>query len=153
MKPTTGVVTHATELNWFNTMPGEQMAIRIHSNQVNGAVTVIEAKVPSLMGPPKHIHKEREEIFEILEGTFRFRCGDEVFEATPGTSVVVPRGVPHAWANVGTEEGRLLFTFAPGGIDDFFPQISQYPLEDIVQLAERYDTWIIGPPMLQFKDQ
>ncbi|WP_397370805.1 cupin domain-containing protein [Paenibacillus glycanilyticus] len=52
------------------------------------------------MGPPKHFHKEREKIFEILEGTFRFQCGDEVFDVSPGESVVVPRGVPHAWSNV-----------------------------------------------------
>lgn len=63
-------------------MPGEQMAIRIHSSQVGGAITVIEARVPALIGPPKHIHKEREEVFEILEGTFRFQVGDEEFEAT-----------------------------------------------------------------------
>ncbi|MGG6310797.1 cupin domain-containing protein [Paenibacillus macerans] len=142
------VVTYAKELKWFDTMPGEQMAIRIHSNQAGGAVTVIEARVPALSGPPKHIHKEREEIFEILEGTFLFQCGDTEFEATPGTSVVVPRGVPHAWANVGTDTGRILFTFAPGGIDDFFPEISRYSLEEIGKIAEQFDTWIIGPPLV-----
>lgn len=149
-KTVTGaVVSPVHDLKWFDTMPGEQMAIRIHSKQVAGAVTVVEARVPSLIGPPKHIHKEREEIFEILEGIFRFQCGEEEFEATPGTSVVVPRGVAHAWANVGSETGRILFTFAPGGIDDFFPEISKHSLEEIVQLAAKNDTWIIGPPLLQ----
>ncbi|MET3849346.1 cupin domain-containing protein [Paenibacillus sp. OAE614] len=142
-------VTFAKDLEWFDTMPGEQMAIRIHSNQVGGAITVVEARVPALIGPPKHIHKEREEIFEILEGTFRFQCGEDEFEATPGTSVVVPRGLPHAWANVGPEIGRILFTFAPGGIDDFFREIGLHSLEEIVGLAEQNDTLIIGPPLFQ----
>ncbi|MBO7743546.1 cupin domain-containing protein [Paenibacillus sp. MWE-103] len=154
MKPTTitearAAVTYAKDLKWFDTMPGEQMTIRIHSNQTGGKVTVIEARVPSLMGPPTHIHNEREEIFEILEGTFRFQCGEEEFDAAPGTSVVVPRGLPHAWANVGPETGRILFTFAPGGIDDFFLEIGRYSLEEIGPLAERNDTLIIGPPLLQ----
>ncbi|RED52627.1 cupin domain-containing protein [Cohnella lupini] len=146
---TRAAVTFAKDLEWFDTMPGEQMAIRIHSNQVGGAITVIEARVPALIGPPKHIHKEREEVFEILEGTFRFQCGEEEFEATPGTSVVVPRGVAHAWANVGSEMGRILFTFAPGGIDDFFPEIGRNLLEEIGRLAEQNDTLIVGPPLLQ----
>ncbi|TCN01443.1 cupin domain [Paenibacillus sp. BK033] len=141
-------VTFAKDLEWFDTMPGEQMAIRIHSSQVGGAITVIEARVPALIGPPKHIHKEREEIFEILEGTFRFQVGEEELEAAPGTSVVVPRGLPHAWANVGPNSGRILFTFAPGGIDDFFPEIGRHSIEEIGRLAEQNDTFIIGPPIL-----
>ncbi|MFC4807707.1 cupin domain-containing protein [Paenibacillus sp. GCM10023250] len=145
---TKAAVTFAEDLEWFDTMPGEQMAIRIHSSQVGGAITVIEARVPALIGPPKHIHKEREEVFEILEGTFRFQVGEEEFEATPGTSVVVPRGIPHAWANVGHDTGRILFTFAPGGIDDFFLEISRHTIEEIGRLAEQNDTLIIGSPML-----
>lgn len=140
-------VTFVKDLQWFDTMPGEQMAIRIHSNQTGGAVTVIEARVPALIGPPKHIHNEREEIFEILEGTFRFQVGDESFDATPGTSVVVPRGVPHAWANIGNETARILFTFAPGGIDDFFPEIGRHSLEEIGEIAAQHDTLIVGPPI------
>ncbi|MED1791379.1 cupin domain-containing protein [Brevibacillus nitrificans] len=145
------VVTHAIELEWFDTMPGEQMAIRIHSRQVNGALTVMEARVPGFSGPPQHFHKEREEVFEILEGTFRFQCGDEVFDAKPGTSVVVPRGVPHAWANIGKEIGRILFTFIPGGIDEFFVQIGRTAPNDWAGLSVNYDTWIIGPPLFSDK--
>jgi hypothetical protein len=89
----------------------------------------MEARVLGLSGLPKHYHKEREEIFEILEGIFRFQFGDEEFDVGPGTSAVVPRGVPHTWANMGTETARILFTFAPGGIDDFFILIGRTPPE------------------------
>ncbi|WP_339821285.1 cupin domain-containing protein [Paenibacillus sp. FSL R7-0216] len=143
------IVSRVENLEWFNTMPGEKMAIRLHSNLVGGTLSIIEARVPALMGPPKHIHNEREETFEILEGTFRFQCGDEDFIATPGTTVTVPRGLPHVWANVGTETGRLLFIFTPGGIDDFFKEISKHSLEAIVDVAADNDTIIMGPPLLQ----
>ncbi|GMK47465.1 hypothetical protein PghCCS26_45950 [Paenibacillus glycanilyticus] len=145
------VVSPVDELEWFDTMPGEQMAIRIHSKQTGGALSIIEARVPVLMGPPKHIHNEREETFVILEGSFRFQFGDEDIIANSGTTVSVPRGVPHAWANVGTETGRLLFIFTPGGIDDFFKEISKYSLEAIVGLAAENDTFIMGPPLLHIK--
>lgn len=146
------VINYSKDLEWFDTMPGEKMAIRIHSNQVDGAVTSIEARVPAQSGPPKHYHKDREEIFEILEGTFRFQIGDEEFEVTPGTSVVVPRGVPHTWVNIGSEPARILFTFAPGGIDDFFIKIGRTPPQGWQELSESYDTWIIGPPLLAINE-
>lgn len=147
MNNTKAVVTHGRDLQWFDTMPGEQMAIRIHSTQVGGAVSIMEARVPGFSGPPRHFHKDREEIFEVLEGTFRFQCGDDEFDVTPGTSVVIPRGVPHAWANIGPDVARIMFTFAPGGVDDFFVKIGQTPPEGWQELSESHDTWIIGPPM------
>jgi len=145
---TSGAITnHPRDLEWFGTKPGEQMAIRLLSPRVSGAFTILEARVPVFNGPPRHYHKDREEIFEILDGTFRFQCGEEVFDAKPGTSIVVPRGVPHTWANMGKEIGRILFTFSPVGIDGFFAQIGLIPPEEWTRLYEKYDTWIIGPPL------
>lgn len=145
------IVNHPQDLKWFDTMPGEQMAVRLHSRQVGGAFTIMEARVPVYSGPPRHYHKDRVEIFEILEGAFRFQCGEEVFDAAPGASIVVPRGVPHTWANVGKETGRILFAFSPGGIDDFFAQIGLTPPEKWTELSANYDTWIIGPPLFAGK--
>ncbi|MCM3631069.1 hypothetical protein M3194_27525 [Paenibacillus glycanilyticus] len=36
---TGAAVTYAKDLKWFDTMPGEQMTIRIHSNQVGGKMS------------------------------------------------------------------------------------------------------------------
>ncbi|MBM0744395.1 cupin domain-containing protein [Phormidium sp. CLA17] len=105
------IVGQSEDLNWFNTLPGEQMAIRVHSRDVGGAFTIIEVRVPPFIGPPLHYHEEREEIFEVLEGRFRFHCAGEEFEVTPGRSVVVPRNSVHGWVNLGPEAARLLFTF------------------------------------------
>jgi mannose-6-phosphate isomerase-like protein (cupin superfamily) len=97
------IIAQADELSWFDTMPGEQMALRVHSADVGGAFTIVEARVPAYTGPPLHYHEEREEIFEILQGRFRFHCGGDEFEAGPGTSVVIPRNQVHGWVNLGTE--------------------------------------------------
>jgi quercetin dioxygenase-like cupin family protein len=61
----------------------------------------------------------------VLEGRFRFHCEGEEFEVTPGTTVIVPRNAVHGWVNLGPGPARLLFTYVPGGIDEFFPQISR----------------------------
>jgi quercetin dioxygenase-like cupin family protein len=141
------IVGHSENLDWFDTMADEQMAIRIHSKDVGGAFTIIEVDVPPLSGPPLHYHEDREEIFEVLEGRFRFHCAGEEFEVGPGTSVVVPRNTVHGWVNLEPGRARLLGTFVPGGIDEFFPEIGQTPPEGWTELARRHDTWIIGGPL------
>lgn len=141
------IVGHSENLDWFDTMPDEQMAIRVHSKDVGGAFTIIEVDVPPFSGPPLHYHEDREEIFEVLEGRFRFHCAGEEFEVGPGTSIVVPRNTVHGWVNLGPGRARLLGTYVPGGIDEFFPQIGQTPPEGWTDLARQHDTWIVGAPL------
>jgi hypothetical protein len=54
----------------------------------------------------------------------------------------------HGWVNLGPEPARLLFTFVPGGIDDFFPLIGQTPPEEWHALGQRHDIWTVGAPMV-----
>src|SRR5690349_11026126 len=42
-----------------------------------------------------HVHYADDEAWHILEGTLTFRFADRHVEATAGTSVFVPAGVPH----------------------------------------------------------
>jgi mannose-6-phosphate isomerase-like protein (cupin superfamily) len=67
-------------------------------------VCLIFIDLPPGEGPKLHRHPY-EEIFIILEGTPRFRVGDETLEAAPGQIVIVRPSVPHAFVNAGA--GRL----------------------------------------------
>ena len=147
------IVSRGEDLNWFDTMPGEQMAIHVHSKDVGGAFTILEVRTPPFSGPPLHYHKDREEIFEVIEGRFRFHCAGEEFEAGPGTSVVVPRNSVHGWVNLGPGVARMLFLFVPGDIEEFFPKIGQTPPEGWTNLASQHDTWIVGAPLSISKDE
>jgi mannose-6-phosphate isomerase-like protein (cupin superfamily) len=151
-KSDVAVVGRGEDLTWFDTMPGEQMALRLHSRDVGGAVTIVEARVPPFTGPPLLFHKEREEIFEVLEGRFRFHCAGEEFDVAPGTTVVLPRGAVHGWVNLGPGPARLLFTFVPGGIDGLFPEIRRTPPDGWADLGRRYDTWIVDAPLVARED-
>jgi mannose-6-phosphate isomerase-like protein (cupin superfamily) len=71
-------------------------------------------------GPPPHIHRREDETFYVLEGTCTFRLGDERITAGPGDFINVPRGMVHCFHNDGTEATRLILTFTPGGMEDFF---------------------------------
>jgi mannose-6-phosphate isomerase-like protein (cupin superfamily) len=48
---------------------------------------------------PLHVHHLDDEAWYVLEGTLRFKVGDEAFEAGPGSAVLASKGVPHAWGN------------------------------------------------------
>jgi quercetin dioxygenase-like cupin family protein len=147
-KSNAAIIGRGEDLSWFDTMPGEQIAFRVHSRDVGGAFTIMEARVPAFTGPPLHYHKEREEIFEVLDGKFRFYCAGEEFEVAAGTSVVAPRNAVHGWVNMEPESARMLFTFVPGGIDEFFPLIGRTPPDGWPDLARQYDIWIVGAPLL-----
>jgi hypothetical protein len=53
------VIGRAEDLAWFDTMPGGRMARRVHSADVGGAFTIVEADLPAFTGPPLHYHEER----------------------------------------------------------------------------------------------
>jgi mannose-6-phosphate isomerase-like protein (cupin superfamily) len=121
--------------------------LRVNGCDVAGAFTVIEAHVPPFIGSPLPYHKEREEIFEVLEGRFRFHCAGEEFEASLWTSVVIPRNSVHGWVNLGPGPTRLLYTFVPGGIDGFFPLIGQTSPDGLLELGQQHHTWSVRNPM------
>ena len=62
-------------------------------------------------GPPQmHVHHEDDEAWHVLEGTLRFRFADREVEATAGTSVFVPAGVPHTYT---ADHARYLIVLTP----------------------------------------
>jgi mannose-6-phosphate isomerase-like protein (cupin superfamily) len=70
-------------------------------------------------GVESHVHADEDDSFLVLEGTLSVRVGhdDRHLEAGVGTFVLVPAGTPHAIANAGPGDVRLLNVHAPGGFD------------------------------------
>ena len=57
---------------------------------------------------PLHVHFEDDEAWYVLDGTLRFRLGDDEIEAGAGTAVFAPRGVAHTFWNPSPEPARYL---------------------------------------------
>jgi mannose-6-phosphate isomerase-like protein (cupin superfamily) len=64
-------------------------------------MTVTELGVAPGSGPATHIHLREDELWWVLEGDFRFRTADDWLRASPGGRAFGPRGMPHAFQNIG----------------------------------------------------
>jgi len=47
--------------------------------------------------PPRHIHRNEDESFYILEGEITAWIGDQTIRGTAGTLIFSPRGAPHSF--------------------------------------------------------
>lgn len=102
-------------------------------------------------GPPLHVHPEQDEVFYVLDGQFRFLCGKEHFELSPGDLIFLPRNVPHTWAQT-SEHGKLLFYFQPAGkMEAFFNALGTITApptpEQGARLFQDHGMQVLGPPM------
>jgi mannose-6-phosphate isomerase-like protein (cupin superfamily) len=102
-------------------------------------------------GPPMHVHHREDEVFRVVEGRFRMQVGDEAFEAGPGDTLFLPRGVPHCFFSVGGGAGRLLIALQPGGFERFFLEVAAEGLavpadmERVAAIAAGYGLEFVGP--------
>ena len=64
-----------------------------------------------------HVHADEDDAFYILEGELTFGLEEGEVAAPPGTFVLVPPGVPHAFTNHGSHPVRMFNIHAPAGFD------------------------------------
>ena len=129
---------------------GRHYIVHATGSQTGGAVGIWEVFPEPGKGVPIHTHSREDEVFRVLEGTFRFWCGDQTFEGAKGFTIVLPRQVRHGFQNTGTTEGHLLALVMPGGFEQFFVEMDQLgdapSQEAMVALDQKYGVVTHGPP-------
>jgi mannose-6-phosphate isomerase-like protein (cupin superfamily) len=132
--------------------------IKLRSEHTGGAFAMLEAIMPPrTQGPPLHMHTREDETFYILEGALKFRCGGQTATAEAGSTVFMPRGIPHTFCNPFEEPVKVLGIITPGGFETFFeeqlallqsvPEGSRPDLAALEALGRKYGGVIMGPPM------
>jgi hypothetical protein len=71
------------------------------------------------------------------------RVGDEVLQATTGSYVFKPRGLPRTFWNAPTKPARLLELISPAGFEKYFAELAGLlrtggSVDQITNLAEKY---------------
>ena len=85
----------------------------------------------------------------MLEGEFTFKIGDEVTTGGPGTCAFIPRNVPHAWKNSGSQPGRVLFLFTPASAGRFVEEMLEQPKDIDLKNRLQESGWVVlGPSPL-----
>lgn len=103
-------------------MLGGLYELKAASPETEGSMTVMEMTLPAGAGPPPHTHPGSESVY-VLEGTLRYHIDGEVFEGGPGSFFHIPAGVMENFEPV--TDIRILVTYAPGGIEEFFAEAGE----------------------------
>jgi quercetin dioxygenase-like cupin family protein len=119
-------------------------ALLLPASETDGRLAVVEHPLaPRALGSPVHTHRNEDEYSFVLERTIGVEIGGEVFEAGPGSVVVKPRGIPHAFWNPTDRPARLLEIISPAGFESYFAELGEILAAggppDLDALAERYD--------------
>jgi quercetin dioxygenase-like cupin family protein len=125
--------------------PGDRYRFLVTGEETGGAYFAMEAFVPPGGGPPPHIHRNEDETFYVVEGTVDILLADAWVSAGPGDFVNVPRGQVHRFLNTGDAVSRMIVTFTPSGMENFFRETldrvvdAGQPIPDNVdEIAARY---------------
>jgi quercetin dioxygenase-like cupin family protein len=110
-----GIAVASGDGEYIRSPVGGDLTFIVRAERTNGMLLALETIAPPGEGPPLHVHTREEETIYVVEGDFRWRVGDDLSAAPPGSFAFVPRGVPHTWQNMGDQPGTLLVTFMPAG--------------------------------------
>jgi quercetin dioxygenase-like cupin family protein len=138
-------------------IPGtDAMTLKASGEETGGSVGFLEATSPPGYGPPRHIHRSHDELFYVLKGEFLFLVGERQVSVLPGTFVFIPRGTVHAAKVIGSEPGKVVAAYVPGGLERSFEEFAQLRDEHAegadrartaAEINERYDSEFVGPPL------
>jgi quercetin dioxygenase-like cupin family protein len=136
---------------------GAHLLTKATAENTGGSFCLFDQRVPPNYAVPRHIHRDDDEAWYILDGSATFFCGDQRFEAGKGAWIFLPRGVAHTF-KAGASGARLLTMTAPAGFAAFVEAVGQ-PAEEaaahpvappdeamLAQIAARYGIELVGPP-------
>jgi quercetin dioxygenase-like cupin family protein len=123
---------------------GNRFELKVGGAETHGAVALIVATFAPGSGAVPHLHRGHDEGFYVLDGTFRFRAGEEEIEAGKGAFCFAPRDAAHGFTNIGKTDGSLLGVIAPAGYEQHFVEIGalkpgEATREALAEIFARYD--------------
>ena len=136
----------------LETPTGAFIQVKTGSPDTSGALSMLELHDQPGNGPARHVHTREDEVWWVLQGSYRVKVGDEMFQLSEGGMAWGPRGTPHAFQNVGAAPGRLLIITTPAGVEAFFERFAGLlpgPVDQDVLSAVGRPSGIdfVGPPL------
>src|SRR5215469_4306177 len=125
---------------------------KLTSEDSAGTLSIFELNVRSRTGTVLHVHHREDEWFYVLSGEFIFEAGNGKYSLGIGSSILLPRGIPHLLANTGEATGKLIAVCRPGGFEKFLNELGSTPEGQMngsrmKEVMERYGMEYLGPPL------
>ena len=128
--------------------PGRSFALKLLGRETNESIMMFEEILPAGTASLFHLHRDSDEVAWVLAGELTFMIGDEVTVGGPGACAFMPRDVPHAWKNTGSETARALFLYTPAAAGGYIEALAERrPTNDEERknLFERHRWEVVGP--------
>ena len=132
-----------------HTLGFSKIFFKTSSAETGGQLFIMEHDNLTKGGPYRHLHPAQDEWLYAMDGEFRVEIGDNKLTLKPGDSVLMPRKVPHVWAQVSDTPGKLLIAFTPAGkMEEFFRQFGRTgKLPTDPHVVNAYGLERVGPPL------
>ena len=113
---------------------GEQARPRLRAAETEGRLAVLFYRAPAGFGPPRHLHRQDDEIFLIEQGAIALWTPHECRTAGPGDVVMLPKVIPHTWRAYPSRPITLIVPIAAdGGLDTRARILSEKLQEELRQ--------------------
>lgn len=134
-------------MNFMGMHPND---VVISGKDTGGTLSVFLFTGHGVVGTPLHIHPKQDEFFTIIEGEYRFVCGELTTDLAGGDTIFLPRNIPHQWLQL-SKSGKLIYAVNPAGkLEDFFQAVNNLKNptpEAIDKLALKHGMKHLGPPL------
>jgi mannose-6-phosphate isomerase-like protein (cupin superfamily) len=97
---------------------------------------------------PLHTHRRDDEAWYVLEGTLRFRLGEQTVQADAGGAVIAPRGTSHTYWNPSAEPARylLVMTARIAALIEAIHRLETRDAQALSRVFEDHDSELLGWP-------
>ena len=93
---------------------GVKVTFKVVGGATDGQFGLFEYDEPAHdPGPPLHVHRRMIEMFYVQAGAVTIRVGEQGVQGQPGSCVLVPKGMPHAFRNPTSSPSKMLIAFTP----------------------------------------
>lgn len=125
---------------------GKAMSIMVSGKETQGRYAVLQATEQKGEGPPRHIHHQEDEVFNVIKGDLTIYLGDQSFSATEGATVFLPKGVSHTF-RIDSEEAIIQVVSCPASFESYARELSapemqsftkEQWLDKMVEVGKRY---------------
>jgi mannose-6-phosphate isomerase-like protein (cupin superfamily) len=146
------LVDSPSDSGFATTSWGEQARPRLRAAETEGRLALLFYRAPAGFGPPRHLHRQDDEILLIEQGAIALWTPHECRTAGPGDVVMLPKVMPHTWRAYGDDPIRFQVTVTPGEFETFFERIVERNLTladqaELVEVASAAGMDIVGPPL------